>query len=113
VVQRTRTRWEGPRKTQDQSNRRIAEISRRVEPLNARFAAFLAYYSKEEMVVITVGLAHIETECFRLWPNVLYQEGPQITLNGREAPELTNALLQNSDLRVAVGVVVGMSPAIG
>jgi hypothetical protein len=50
------------------------EISSRVEPLNAKFAEFLADYNKEETVAITPGLAPIETACFRLWAMVLYQE---------------------------------------
>jgi hypothetical protein len=60
-----------------------------VEPLNAKFADFVAHYGKEELVVITLGLATVGSGCFRLWAMFLYQEGPRMTLTGKESHELT------------------------
>jgi hypothetical protein len=60
-----------------------------VEPFNAKFAEFLAEYSKEEMEDITLSLAPVESGCFRLWVMVLHQGGRRTTLTRNEAPELT------------------------
>jgi ribosomal protein S19 len=65
------------------------EISSKVERLNAKLAEFRGIYSTGETVAITLGLAPIETECFRLWAMVLYQEGRQMIVNGRGFPDLT------------------------
>jgi hypothetical protein len=59
IVQRTRAQWEGPRQNQEQVNRRIADISSQVEPLNAKSAEVLAYFNKEEMLMITLGIAPV------------------------------------------------------
>jgi hypothetical protein len=67
----------------------LFEISSGVEPLNAKLADFLAHYSKEEMVTITVRLAPADSGCFRLWAMVLYQGGRRMTLTGKDSPELT------------------------
>jgi hypothetical protein len=67
--------WEGPRQTQEQFNRGLAEISSRAEPLNAKFADFLDQYSKEEMLATTLGLAPVESGFFRLWALVFYHGG--------------------------------------
>jgi hypothetical protein len=69
---RTQERWHRPREVQEQVNRRIAEISSQVDPLNARAAEFLAEYDKEEVLAITLGLAPVETECCGLWAIVLH-----------------------------------------
>jgi hypothetical protein len=87
-IQKSLAIWEGPRQTQEQLDRRIADISSRVEPLNAEFADFLAQYSKEEMLVITLGLAPVESACFRLWALVFHQGGRRMTLAEKEHPGL-------------------------
>jgi hypothetical protein len=73
AVQRSVSRWDGRRQLQEQLNRRIAEISSRVEPLSGKITGFLAQYSRQEMLSITLGLAPVEMECFRMWALVLYQ----------------------------------------
>jgi hypothetical protein len=88
-VQRTLAVWEQTRQVQEQFNRRFAEISSRVEHLNATFAELVAQYSKEEMLAITLGLAPVESGCYELWATVLMQDGRRMTLSGRESPELT------------------------
>jgi hypothetical protein len=70
IFQRSLVLWEGPGQTQEPFNRRISEISSWVEPLNAKFAEFLAQFRKEEMVAITLGLTPVESECFRLWSHI-------------------------------------------
>jgi hypothetical protein len=70
---RTQERWHRPREVQEQVNRRIAEVSSRVDPVNARAAEFLAEYDKEKVLAITLGLAPVETECYGLWAIVLHQ----------------------------------------
>jgi hypothetical protein len=65
VVQRSFAIWEEPRQIHEQFNRRIFEISSRVEPANAKFAEFLGRYSEEEVITITLGLAPAESGCFR------------------------------------------------
>jgi hypothetical protein len=70
----------------EQFNRRISEISSRGEPLNVKLAGFMAHFSKEGTVAITLGSAPIESGCFKLWVMVLMQGGGQMTLTGREAP---------------------------
>jgi hypothetical protein len=89
VVMRSQAQWTRPRDVQEQVNRRIAEIGSRVEPLNVKIADFLAHYSKEEIVAITLGLAPVETECHRMWAIVIHQEGRRMVLAGREAAEKT------------------------
>jgi hypothetical protein len=59
-IQRTLARWEWPKKTQEQFSRRISDISGRVGPLNAKLADFLAQYSTEEMLAITLGVAPVD-----------------------------------------------------
>jgi hypothetical protein len=65
IVQRSLTLWEGRRQAQEQFSRRISEVSSKVEPQNAKCAAFLAQYSKEEMVDITLGSAPVASADFR------------------------------------------------
>jgi hypothetical protein len=84
-----RAPWHRPREVHEQVNRRIAEISSRVERLNAKIADFLADFSKEKLVAITLGLAPVEMECHRLWSLVLHQEGRRMTHAGREGAEGT------------------------
>jgi hypothetical protein len=60
----------------------MSEMRSSFERLDARLVDFLAQYSKEEMAAITLGLAPIETECYRLWAR-------SMTLAGRETPEMT------------------------
>jgi hypothetical protein len=86
---RTQEQWHRPREVQEQVNRRIAEISSRIDPLNARAAEFFAEYNKEEVLAITLGLAPVETECYRLWAVVPHQAGRKMTHAGREAAEKT------------------------
>jgi hypothetical protein len=74
---------------QEQVNRRIAEISSRVGPLNAKTADFLADFNKEGVVAIRLGLAPVETECCRLWALALHQAGRRMTHAGREVAERT------------------------
>jgi hypothetical protein len=57
--------------------------------LNAQFAEFLTQFSKEETVAITLGLARVESVCFRLRAMVFYQGGRRMTLTGKEAPDLS------------------------
>jgi hypothetical protein len=38
---------------------------------------------------ITVGLAPVEWECYRMWAIVVHQEGPRMILAGKEAAEKT------------------------
>jgi hypothetical protein len=84
---RTQAQWHRPREIQEQVNRRIAEISSRIDPLNARAAEFLAECHKEEVLAITLGLVPVETECYRLWAIVLQQTGRKMTCAGREVAE--------------------------
>jgi hypothetical protein len=86
---RTQEQWHRPREVQEQVNRRIAEISSRIDPLTARAAEFLAEHNKEEGLAITLGLAPVETECYRLWAIVLHQAGRKMTHAGRETAEGT------------------------
>jgi hypothetical protein len=79
--------WEGLRQTQKQLNRRIFEICSPAEPLNAKFAEFLAQYSKHEMLGMTVGLAPADVGCYELWAIVLHQAGRRMTHTAREAAE--------------------------
>jgi hypothetical protein len=64
-------------------------IGSKVEPLNEKIDDFLAQYRKEEMVAITLGLAPVESECFRLWEMVLFRGCRRMTLTGKKAPELS------------------------
>jgi hypothetical protein len=82
VPMRTQAQWHRPRKVQEQVNRRIAEISSRIEPLNAKIADFRAEFNKEEVVTITLGLAPVETECYRLWALALHQARLRMTYAG-------------------------------
>jgi hypothetical protein len=41
------------------------------------------------MVAIIVGLAPVESGCFRLWAMVLYQGGRRMTHAAKEAPDFT------------------------
>jgi hypothetical protein len=91
IVQRSLAVWERPGQTQEQSDRRLAEIGGKVEPLDAKFADFLDQYSQEEMLAITLGLEPVESGCFRLWLQVFYQGGRRIALAGEERPEFTLA----------------------
>jgi hypothetical protein len=59
-------------------------------PLDAKIADFLADFNKEEVVDITLGLAPVETECYRLWALVLHQAGRRMTHAGREVAEGTD-----------------------
>jgi hypothetical protein len=82
------------------------ELSSRVEPANAKFVGFLGQFSKEETVIITLGLARAESGSFRAWAAVFcitftwsgsfrapvsaavfVQEGSRIALTGKEVPE--------------------------
>jgi hypothetical protein len=58
---RTQERWHRPREVQEQVNRRIAEISSKVDPLNARAADFLAECDRDEVLTVTLGLAPVNT----------------------------------------------------
>jgi hypothetical protein len=100
-IQRSLAIWEGPRKTQEQFNRRIADISGRVEPLNAKFADFLDQYNKEKMLAITLGLAPVESGCFRLGALALCQGGKKMALAGKSHPELTPVQTAIAGLLVA------------
>jgi hypothetical protein len=86
---RTQEQWLRPKEVQEQVNRRIAEISSRIDPLNARVAEFLAEYDKGDVLAITLGLAPVETECYRLWAIVLHQAWRKMTHMGRESAEGT------------------------
>jgi hypothetical protein len=88
--------------TQEQFNRRVAEISSIVEPLHAKFADFLAQYTKEEMVDITLGLTPVESGCFRLSAIVPYQSGRRMTLARKEAPELSTEQAAPAGLLAAI-----------
>jgi hypothetical protein len=56
IIERSLPVWEGPRRAQEQFNRRLAEINGNVESLNAKFADFLDQHSKDEMLAVTLGL---------------------------------------------------------
>jgi hypothetical protein len=60
-----------------------------VEPLNAKFADFLDQYREEDVLTISLGLALVESGCFRLRALVFYQGGRRIALAGKENPVLT------------------------
>jgi hypothetical protein len=99
---RTKERWFRPREVQEQVNRRIEEISSKVDPFNARGAEFLAEYDKEEVLAITLGLAPVETECYRLWDMVLHQAGRKMTHAGRESAEGTREQAALAELLAAL-----------
>jgi hypothetical protein len=80
-------RWERPKREQEQFNRRIFEISQEVDPLNAKLGRFLAQYSKEERLAITVGLAPTDVGSLKAWAMVLHQGGRRMTHTAREAVE--------------------------
>jgi hypothetical protein len=73
TIERSLAVWEGPRQTQEQFNRRLAEVSGKAKPLSAKFADFPVQYRKEEMLAIRIGLAPVDSGCFRLWALVFYQ----------------------------------------
>jgi hypothetical protein len=101
-VQRSLALWEAPRKTHEQLNRRIAEIRSKIEPLNAKLANFLARYSNEEMVAITLGFAPVQSGCFKLWSMVLYHGGRRMTPTGKESPELQKEQAAFADILSAL-----------
>jgi hypothetical protein len=97
-IQRSLAIWEGPGQIQGQFNRRIADVRRRVDPLNAKFVEFSAQCSKEEMLAITRGLAPVDSGCFRLLALVFYQGVLRMTLAGKEHPEITPVQIPISGL---------------
>jgi hypothetical protein len=91
-IQRSLAVWERPRQIQRQLNRRIFEISSRVGPANNKFAEPLSQSSKEEVSVITLGLAPAESGCFKPRAVVLVRQDRRITLTGKGIRHRTNRL---------------------
>jgi hypothetical protein len=86
-VQRSLPIWQGQRHTQEQFNRRLADISGKGKQVNAKLAYFPDQYSKEEMLAVTLELASVESNCFRLYGLVLYQGGRKMTYAGKKSKD--------------------------
>jgi hypothetical protein len=86
---------------QEQLNRRIYQLSSRVEPANAKFAEFLGQFTKEEIVIITLGFVPAESGCWRPWAAVFVQEGRRMALTGKEVPETSDQQIVHTALQGA------------
>jgi hypothetical protein len=95
--------WEGPRKLQEQFNRRLADISSMIEPVQAKFPEFLGKFSCDELPVSTIGLAQTESECFNPWAVVVVQSDRKTAFTGKESSALTKTQTAICALYAALG----------
>jgi hypothetical protein len=81
--------WEGVRQLQEQFNRRLANISSMVEPVQAKFHEFFGNFVRDGLLVSTIGISPAGSGCYSSLAVILIQQGRKMAFTGREDPALT------------------------